>query len=426
MFNKKNILLFFISLVGFIDVLGLGLVYPMFASMLFQGDSQILPADASDGFRGTCLGILLATMPTTQFFSAPILGMLSDQKGRRKVLLPALAIGVFGYLIGVIGVSMENFFILLLSRVAIGISAGTAAVVGGALADISSSEDKAKNFGLFNMACGLGFTAGPFIGGMLSGLSFWNIEGYALPFALAGFAILLNLIFAYFFFEETYTPKTGEKLSLSLGLNNIKKAIKIPGLQIVFLAVFLACVGWSFYWEFTPVTWINLYGFDTTTIGNFYAYGAAVFALSSGLLIRPIVNRFPEKNVLCFSLILCGSAIGMLLFHESDVWLWLYIPIQQFAIALFWPTAAVVTSNSVSEDMQGEIMGVLQSVDSLAFSVSPLIAGPLLGISASMPIVIGQSTMFIAALILGIYLWKNASAFQQAKQTIIPENINLH
>lgn len=404
MISKKTLSLLIISLIAFIDLMGIGLVYPMFSSMLFQGDCLMLPADASDTMRGTCLGILLAMMPITQFFSAPILGVLSDQKGRKAILIPSLAVGILGYVMAVFAVNMESFVFLLLSRVAVGISAGTAAIVQASVADMSSSEEKAKNFGILNMACGLGFTAGPFIGGLLSGLNLGTFSGYSLPFALAGFMLLVNLIMVVVLFEETYVPKLGAKLSVALGLQNLKKAFLIPGLRILFLSIFLACLGWSFYWEFTPVTWISSYGFDTKTIGNFYAYGAAVYALSCGVLIRPIVSRFSDRYVLRFALVMCGVSMGMLLLHTHEFWLWFYIPLQQFSIALFWPTAATVVSNSVNEDMQGEIMGVFQSVDSMAFAISPLIAGPLLGLSAATPIIIGGTTLIGAAYVLDIYL----------------------
>ncbi|MBA2728547.1 MAG: MFS transporter [Parachlamydiaceae bacterium] len=408
MTSRKKLSLLITSLIAFIDVMGIGLVYPMFSSMLFQGDCLLLPPESSDAFRGTCLGILLAMMPITQFFSAPILGLLSDQKGRKKILIPSLAIGVIGYLIAVLAVNLESFSLLLLSRVAVGISAGTAAVVQAAIADISTPEEKTKNFGILNMACGLGFTAGPFIGGILSGVSLGFLSGYSLPFALAGFVVLLNLIMVVFLFQDTYLPKSGGKIGLGLGMLNIRKAIQIPGLKLLFFSVFLACVGWSFYWEFIPVTWISTYHFDTSTVGNFYAYGAAFYALSCGVLIRPIVNRFPDKYVLCAALLICSTSIALLMFHSNPVWLWFYIPLQQFGIALFWPTAATVVSNSVSEDVQGEIMGVLQSVDSLAFAISPLIAGPLLGITITMPIIIGSTAMFAAVVVLGARLRKPA------------------
>lgn len=407
MSKKRTLSIFLVSLVGFIDVMGIGLVYPMFASMLFQHDCLLLPDDASETVRGTCLGILLAIMPITQFFSAPILGMLSDQKGRRKVLVPALTLGVIGYLLAMVAVTYENLILLMLSRVAVGISAGTSAVVAAALADLSSLEDKAKNFGIFNMACGLGFTVGPFLGGVLSDTNFWWVDGYAVPFAFAALVSLFNLTMVFIYFEETFVSKVIGRISLSLGIQNIKKAFMLPNLRAVFFSAFLACVGWSFYWEFTPVTWISQYGFDTATIGNFYAYGAAVYAISCGILIRPIVNRYPNQIVLYYALIGCGLSIGLLLLHSNSVWLWLYIPLQQIGIALFWPTVAAFVSNSVGKDVQGETLGVLHSLESLAFSVSPLIAGPLLGIHTSMPIIIGGSSILLAALVLGRFLRKS-------------------
>lgn len=414
MFSKKAVSLFLVTLVGFIDWMGIGLVYPMFSSMLFQGDFHLLPEDSSNALRGTCLGILLAAHPLTQFFSAPVLGTLSDQKGRRTILLPGLAIGVLGYLFAMSAVHLESFTLLLLSRIAVGISAGTAAVVGASLADVSSQEDKAKNFGLFNMACGLGFTVGPFLGGILSGSSLGLLSGYAIPFAVAGAVTLLNLLLVALFFEETYVPKAEAKISLLSGVTNIKNAFTSQGLRVIFFAVFFACFGWSFYWEFTPVTWISQHGFDTAMIGNCYAYGAAVYALSCGLLIRPIVSYFSNQNVLCVSLLGVAVSIGMLLFHVDPYWLLLYIPLQQFSVALFWPTAAAAVSNSVSVERQGEILGVLQSVDSAAFALSPLLAGPLLGISDLMPIVVGASCFLLASAILGTYMGSGLLRTQQA------------
>lgn len=413
MFSRKTISLFLLSLVAFIDTMGFGLVYPMFASMLFQGDCLILAKETSDMTRGACLGILLAAMPLTQFFSAPFLGMLSDRKGRKKMIICGLMIGVFGYVVAMAAVSLESFALLLISRVIIGISGGTAAVVSAALADISSPEEKSKNFGMLNMAFGLGFTVGPFLGGILSSTNAWIIERYAVPFLVSGIVTLINLIMVILLFIETYVPKQSGKLNLGIGFQNLRKAFTTPGLQAVFLAVFLACVGWSFYWEFTPVTWISEFDFSTATIGNYYAYGAAVYAISCGLLIRPIVGRFSNQYVLFYALIGCTLSVGMLLIHTEEYWLLVYIPLQQFFIALFWPTAAAVVSNAVSEDTQGEIMGAFQSVDSLAFAVSPLIAGPLLGLSPLMPIIIGGLAMLGAATTLGLRV-KKIPVFQKA------------
>lgn len=402
MFSKKLLSLFIICFIGFIDLVGVGLVYPMFSSMLYQPDSQFLPSDITDAMRGTYLGILLATMPLTQFFSAPMLGMLSDRYGRKKIIVPSLLMGCLGYLIAVYACSTNSLFFLILSRVAIGISAGTVAVVNASIADISDPEDKAKNFGILNMALGLGFTVGPLLGGVFSGFDLGFVQGFSVVFLGAALMTLVNLLMVVFFLEDQYVPSGSQKCSLLQGIANIKNAYLSRQMRFVYLALFFACVGWSFYWEFAPVTWIIQYNFDAVTIGYCYAYGAAFYALSCGFLIRPIVNRFSSRQVLFYALLGCSFTIGMLLVHTNTLWLWVYIPLQQYSIALFWPTAATFVSNSVNEEQQGEALGVFASVESLAFAVSPLLAGPLLGLSNMMPIVVGSGTVLFAALLLKI------------------------
>lgn len=397
MLSSKSISLFLLLFIGFIDIAGVGLVYPMFSSMVYQPESTLIPEGASEFYRGTCLGLLLAMMPMTQFFSAPILGMLSDQMGRKKVLLPSLIVGVMGYLIAMFAAHIGSFFLLLLSRLAIGVSSGSVSVVSACIADVSSQDEKAKNFGLFNMACGLGFTVGPFLGGILSTHSLGFLSGYSVPFFAAGAVSLLNLIFVYLLFKDSYSPQSSEVVRWGMGINNIYKAFYSKSLRMFFVSIFFACVGWSFYWEFIPVTWIKQYGFSQATIGNFYAYGAGFYAIACGFLIRPVVNRFSNEHIVCYAVGSCGVLVGALLFHSDMTWLLLYIPLQQCAVALFWPTAAAFVSNSVSEDVQGEVLGIFHSVESLAFAITPLMAGPLLGFSESMPLFVGAFAMLFAA-----------------------------
>lgn len=206
-FAHKKLMLFILLLVAFIDYMGIGLVYPMFSSMLFHRDIDLLSPETSDTVRGFWLGILLAMMAVAQFFSSPIIGTMSDQKGRKPLLKIALTVGVLGYLISMIGVWVESLVFLLLSRLVLGISAGSAAVVGASLADLSQPEEKAKNFGLLNMACGIGFSVGPFFGGVLSEFGLWGMGGYDKPFLFAGILTFLNfriLRLKLRYFDSTY------------------------------------------------------------------------------------------------------------------------------------------------------------------------------------------------------------------------------
>ncbi len=392
--KSNRIALPILLLTIFLDWMSIGLVYPMYSSMIFHEGAHLFSPETSDVVKGVWLGILLASGPLAQFFSSPVVGTFSDQKGRKPLLKATLVTIVFGYILCATGVWIESLACMLAGRLIVGIGTGNAAVVFASIADISKPEEKAKRFGLASMASGLGFTLGPFLGGTLSAY------GFATPFLFSAVFSLINFILILALYRETHHVRRQVHLSLILGLKNLKKALRTPGLSTFFLCFFFFCAGWSFYWEFIPVTWIQDYGLTSAQVGNLYAYGAAFYALSSGLLIRPIVNRFPPLSVLFVALVLLVAAIFPMLLHSDVAIFWGYVPVQQFLIALVFPTGATIISNSVSQDSQGEMLGVLQSVDSFAFASSPIVAGFFVGLSAEAPILIAGGFMALASLIL--------------------------
>lgn len=402
---RKKIILILVLVVAFIDWLGIGLVYPMFSSMVFDKTFGLLPENTTDTVRGFYLGILLAGLSITQFFSAPILGSLSDAKGRKKILIYSILIGAFGYFLAVIAVMHQHMFLLIFSRLVIGVSTGSAAIASACIADISASpEEKTKNFGLFNMANGLGFTVGPFLGGHLSTRGFEPFVGFSFPFFIAGVVLLINAILMVFFFQETHFLKKPKKLNWAIGIHNLVKAFRHHNLRILFIVTFFFAFGWSFFWEFIPVTWIKRYNLTASEIGSLYAFASGVYAFSSAFLIRPLVNRFKPSPILFYALAVQGVYMFLFLIPMNLPWVWVYIPLQQLLIALTFPTVQSLVSNKTSDDMQGEILGVMQSVMALGFILSPLISAPLLGITSEMPMIVGGIAFFIASVILAIFL----------------------
>jgi DHA1 family tetracycline resistance protein-like MFS transporter len=398
--RSKTLSLWLVLLIVFLDWMGIGLVYPMFSAMLFEPECPFLACGASNAERGFYLGVLLASMSVAQFFSGPILGALSDQKGRKPIFIYSLSLGVVAYLCCMGAVWIESLSALIFSRILIGIAAGNAAAVSAAIADLSDEESKAKNFGLYSMAFGVGFTIGPYLGGVFSG------SGFYVPFLIAAFACFLNLILIIAFYRETNHNLKKQALCFSAGLRNLKKAFLIPKLRSIFLAVLLFCFGWSFYYEFLPVTWISDFQFDAKQIGFFFAYGAGWYALSSGYLIRPLVNRFRPQAIFFYALCLLGVFLLSTFFGRSVLWIWLGFPVSNFLASLLFPTSTTMVSNWAGKDAQGETLGILQSVQSAAFAFSPLAAGALLGESPHMPMILGGLTMLLAALVVGVCLRK--------------------
>jgi MFS transporter, DHA1 family, tetracycline resistance protein len=376
------------------DWLTFGLVFPIYSSFVFRPELHFLPANISDLAKGLWLGILLATGPGISFFSSAILGTLSDTKGRKKILQLTLGIVTVGFLISTLSVMLKSLLFVLIGRMVMGIGGGNTAIVNAAISDMSTKNEKARRYGLVSMANGIGFTIGPFLGGVFAG---WL--GYELPFLIGGLITLFNFIVLSCFFRETYRLKASRPPKQNLEFKQFLEVFRIPGVPSLFCCFFIYSVGWSFYWEFIPVTWIKGYQLKTDEIGILYAYGSFFYVLSSGLLIRPLLKRLPPLMILFTAWTALALTLIPLL-HINMKWFWTYIPIQQFLMALLLPTGVALISNLAHSSNQGKVMGAFQSMQTLAFVTSPILGGIILSFSYNTPIHIGIIAMFLASLVL--------------------------
>jgi DHA1 family tetracycline resistance protein-like MFS transporter len=396
--NKRSF--FTALLVIFIDYIGIGLIYPLFSSMIFDPKHPLLPQDLNGQTRGLYLGILLALMPLVQFFTAPIWGSLSDSYGRKKPLLASLTIAVFGYIFLWGGAFYAAIEFLFLGRALTGFASGNTAIIQASIADISDKQDKAKYFAYYSMAMGSGFTLGPFIGGMLSTYS------YDIPFLFTLAMLLINLCCALFLFKETHENPKKTPIKVKTALHQLTKAFTYKGLRIIFLASFLHNFGWSYFFEFIPIYLINKFSFTSLDLGTFYGLAGAFYALSTGLLIQPILKRLTNEFLFFAGNLLTGLTILCLLLLPSIGWLWVVLFLICFFVAVVTPTSTTIVSNATTERFQGESLGIMSSVNAAALVLSPLFSGSFVGAYPSLSIKVGGSFMILASLVLIATLYK--------------------
>lgn len=384
--------------VAFIDFFGVGLVYPLFSSMLFDSSYHFLPFGTSDTIRGVWLGVLIALMPLAQFFTAPIWGAISDAKGRKKPLQLSLTIAFLGYLMAVFGVVVSSIWLIFASRIIIGGASGNTSIVQATIADLSSHEEKGKHFGLYTMALGAGFALGPFLGGILSGYN------YYLPFLFAAFITALNIFFTLCFFKETQEYIKPIKLNINMAFTQLLNAFQIPSVRNVLLASFLYNFGWSYFFEFVPVYLIQRFHFSSVQLGIFYGVAGGFYALSAGLLIRPFIDRWRTESLFFLGILFSAAAIFLLPILPSTLWLWPLMFLLSFFISFVAPSSITLVSNHVEQEKQGEALGNLSSINAAAFMLSPLCSGTFVGVYPKMPIWLGGSIMLGAcALIAAIF-----------------------
>lgn len=409
--HRKRVLFTLIA-ITFIDYMSVGLVYPLFSSLIFDENARFLPKGSSYVLRGFVLGMLFSLMPLVQFFSAPILGAFSDFRGRKGVLIAALVIGVIAYCLAVAGVHFEDLTLLIISRMLLGIAGGSAAVVQAVFSDISTEEEKTHLFSLFNMALGTGLSIGPFIGGKFSDPSLVSFGCYALPFWIAACMMLLNLFFVCFFLEETKKERSKMAISMNIGLKNLCQALRLPRLRLLFFCAFIFTFGWSFFIEFVPVYLIGKYRFSASDVGNFYAYCSFCYAISCGIFIRPFISYLENPHILFSTFLSTSLYLCLFFFIQKSSYLWLYFPFLLFLIALIFPTLTSRVSIEGTAEEQGKILGILQSVQSMAFASAPLFSGPLIGVFIHMPVLVGALSIGIAALSYG-YFFRSAPKVEE-------------
>lgn len=401
MLNKKFSFVSVFSIV-FLDMLGVGIIIPVLTPLFLNFDLGLLPSGHDLQTRTLILGLILATYSIAQFFGAPILGALSDRHGRRTVLLFTVSGTALGYLLLGIGVATNTLWLLFLSRLIHGFAGGNISVVQSSIADVSDRREKARNFAMIGVAFGLGFIIGPYVGGKLSDSSVLSWFNFATPFWFATVLSLINLGLVWRWFAETLHTRLQTRVSFLTGIKNIGKAFTMPKLYAVFLALFLMAFGFSFFTQFSQVYLIEKFRFTQGQIGNFFAYIGLLTVLSQGFIVRPLSRRFAPENILPWSLLGIAIAFGLLLIPDKSFGLYLLVPLVAVFQGLNQPNTTAVISNLSDASSQGEIMGIQQSIQSMAQALPPLIGGFTVSLHLNLPILMAAVASGLAWLLFVI------------------------
>jgi DHA1 family tetracycline resistance protein-like MFS transporter len=388
-----------IFLTVLVDMIGIGILIPVMPQLLANPDSPHYLLRAATEHNGFIIyGLLSAMYPLMMFFSAPVLGQLSDRHGRRKVLAVCLAGTAIGYALFAVAILLKNLPLLFLSRIIDGITGGNVSVAHAAVADVTKPEDRAKNFGLVGAAFGIGFIMGPFIGGKLADPSVVSWFNATTPFWFAAGLAVLNFVSVLTFFPET--RKTGPlagAFNWLRSLGDVGRAWRWKELRRLFLGAFLFFSGFSFFVSFFNVYLTNRFGFSEGQIGEYFAYIGIFIVIAQATLTRLAAKRWNEQQILRVSML--GTSLSVLaMVLVGEAWqLYLIPPIMSASNGLSMANLMGVISKAAGPDRQGEIMGVNTSVQSIANVFPPLFAGILAThFSAATPILIGSCFCFIA------------------------------
>ncbi len=356
--EKKQAAIIFIFITLLIDVIGFGIIIPVLPKLLAQLKGiQINEASRYGGY-------LLFAFATAQFIFSPLVGSLSDKYGRRPILLISLlGFGVDYIILG----WAPTYEWLLVGRIIAGITGASFTTAAAYIADISTDEDRSKNFGMIGAAFGIGFVIGPLIGGIL------GKYGLRLPFYAAATLSLCNFLYGYFILPESL-PKEKRRNFNWVKANPVNTLIKLSnykGIGWFLIAFFLLYVGshavqsnWGYFTMYR-------FNWDEAMVG----YSLAVVGILVGLVQAVLAQRIAKVIGVSRSVIL-GFGLytaGMFLFSiaPSTIWMFIFL-IPYCAGGIAMPNMQSIMVKSVPPNEQGELQGGLTSLMSVSTIFGPL------------------------------------------------------
>ena len=359
MASNRKAALGFIFVTILIDVTGWGLIIPVIPDLI----KELVHDDISGAARWS--GWLTLVYAGMQFICAPIIGNLSDRYGRRKVLLFSL----FGFGIDYIVVAFApSIWWLFIGRLVAGITGASITTAMAYIADISSPQDRAKNFGLVGVAFGAGFVLGPAIGGLLGE---W---GSRVPFMFAAGLAFLNWLYGYFVLPESlaleHRRKFEWKRANPMGsLMQFKKYQGILGLVVSLALVYIAAHAVQSTWNFFT---IERFAWSKKMIGLSLAAVGVLVGLVQGGLIRYVNPRLGNEKSIYTGLVF--YSLGLFLFaFATESWMMFAFLIPYCLGGIAGPALQAVITNHVPPNEQGELQGGLTSVMSITTIVGPLV-----------------------------------------------------
>ena len=354
----------FVFVTLFLDILGIGLIIPILPKLIESLCRNISAASS-------VYGSLAALYSLMQFVFAPVLGSLSDRFGRRIVILSSLLGSGVDYLVLAFAPTLPWFFI---GRIVAGITGANIAAASAYIADVSPPEKRAGIFGLIGAAFGLGFIAGPAMGGLLGNL------GLRVPFLAAAGLALLNWLYGMFVLPESLPVENRRAFSWSRAnpigsLVALKRYPVVLGLTGTFFLIHLAH-------QTLPSTWVLYTGYryhwNSAQVGISLAIVGLMAAIVQGGLARRIVPALGERRAIIIGLTnatIVMSAYGL----ATQGWI-LYIILAVGSLgAIAMPAIQGLISRSVPLNEQGAVQGSLTSVASVAGIIGPPLATGLFG-----------------------------------------------
>ncbi|MEM9061951.1 MAG: TCR/Tet family MFS transporter [Pseudomonadota bacterium] len=355
-----------------LDSMGIGVILPVMPDLMQE------LADASIGEAALWGGYLSFSYATMQFLFSPMVGNLSDRYGRRPVLLISLAMLAVDYVVMALA---PNLWVLFIGRILSGLAGATYSTATAYIADVTPKDRRAAAFGLVGAGFGVGFVFGPAVGGLMAEF------GTRAPFYAAAAVAFANFVYGWLILPESLAPENRRTFEWSRAnpLGAILEIRRFPMVTWLLGAIMLYNIAHTVY----PAVWSYFtkagLGWSNAEIGLSLALVGICFAIVQGGLIGWILKRLGEVRTALLGFI--ANIVGMagIGLATSDWMIYALMPVTALG-ALVAPALTGLMANRIPDNQQGELQGLMSSLQAVVAIFSPLFLTQLFGYFTSGPV----------------------------------------
>jgi MFS family permease len=376
--HKASLLVIFLTV--FIDLLGFGMVLPLLP--IYAKDFAVqLGLEEGHSRIGLLIGLLMSSFSVMQFVFAPLWGRLSDRIGRRPVILIGLAGSVVFYALFGIATVLKSISLLFASRIGAGIAGATISTAQAYIADATSLKNRARGMALIGAAFGLGFTFGPLFG-FLAVPSGTGDPGPGPGYAAAGLSALA-LLLAYFKLPESLQPGNVAEERHWFDRSSLRDALSTPAIGLLLIAFFVCVLSFANFESTLSLVISDKqgFGFGFRGVCLTFAYVGLVLTVVQGGIVRRLSGRVRESVMATSGAVIeIGGFVllGWAATHASLALLLAGLAVVVSGFAFITPSLNSLVSRWSDPRKQGGILGILQSVSSLARILGPMTGATLI------------------------------------------------
>lgn len=396
---KNNPVLVTLLCIMLFDHTALNIAFPVLTLLFFDEKSSLFSPQTEHSIRSMWYGLSVAVPHILNIFITPLLSGLSDEYGRKPILM----IGTFGAflfaLVGAIGILFGSLILVMLALIIRGAFSRTNPIAQAIIGDKVVSNQKMTAMGYLQTAISIGAFLGPLIGGYFANRFLFNYFNYSLPYFIASIFGGISLLMTLFLFNETLTIK---KIGQGFQFFNFQAIRKISfNKKVLFISIVLLLtqMSWSLYYQFIPPILKTELSFSPSQLGLYVGMIAFWLALATAFGIK-FINQFLnfyQMLMLSLYLILVGLLLTLLfLFYHASFLIWIAAVPTAMGDVIVYSALITLYSDAVESHEQGKVMGICFVIVALIWALTGLVGGYLMGHANTLPLMLAPIGILFA------------------------------